>query len=334
MPAPATQLPRLPRVLVVGAGAVGLLLGGWIRRWTASEVGILGRADAIGALRRVGLSMRDGTGTWRTGRVLGFGQLASDPGDLRGEVDVALLCVRSTQVREAAEQVRGVLAADGLALCCQNGLGNVEAAASILGPGRAAAAVVSTGMEVPAPGVVVATVQGLQVQIGPLRRLHPESGEACRRWFDALCLGAGPFVLRGDAEPAVWRKLMYNNALNALATLRGGPYSLLVGDAEAEALQHRVLEEIHAVGRALGVALDPPALDEAKAWFFDIFHRTSCHEPSMLHHLRQGRRTEVDALNGAIASLGRRVGVETPANALLADRIRELESHARSDQTP
>jgi 2-dehydropantoate 2-reductase len=48
------------------------------------------------------------------------------------------------------------------------------------------------------------------------------------------------------------------------------------------------------------------------------------HRSSMQEDIEQGRRTEIEALNGAIASLAQRHGIDTPANEILTRMIRFL----------
>ncbi len=41
---------------------------------------------------------------------------------------------------------------------------------------------------------------------------------------------------------------------------------------------------------------------------------TANHHASMLQDIRKGRKTEIDALNGAVVRLGKQYGVPTPVN--------------------
>ncbi|HYF79958.1 MAG TPA: ketopantoate reductase C-terminal domain-containing protein, partial [Symbiobacteriaceae bacterium] len=51
---------------------------------------------------------------------------------------------------------------------------------------------------------------------------------------------------------------------------------------------------------------------------------TAANRSSMLQDVERGRRTEVDAINGAVAERGRDLGVPTPINETLADLVRSL----------
>jgi len=65
--------------------------------------------------------------------------------------------------------------------------------------------------------------------------------------------------------------------------------------------------------------------------YIDTFYKhqlppTYNHEPSMLQDIRAGKRTEIDALNGAVVALGQQHAIPTPANTELSSKIRFMES--------
>ncbi|HWI51941.1 MAG TPA: ketopantoate reductase C-terminal domain-containing protein [Symbiobacteriaceae bacterium] len=51
---------------------------------------------------------------------------------------------------------------------------------------------------------------------------------------------------------------------------------------------------------------------------------TAANRSSMLQDVERGRRTEVDAINGAVAERGQALGVPAPVNAALFDLVRSL----------
>jgi 2-dehydropantoate 2-reductase len=46
----------------------------------------------------------------------------------------------------------------------------------------------------------------------------------------------------------------------------------------------------------------------------------------MLQDVRKKRRTEIDAINGAIVAMGKKFGIDTPENRLLCNQVKELEA--------
>ncbi len=53
---------------------------------------------------------------------------------------------------------------------------------------------------------------------------------------------------------------------------------------------------------------------------------TAAHYASMAQDLAAGRRTEIEALNGAIVRLGAEAQIECPVNSVLSELVRAAES--------
>jgi 2-dehydropantoate 2-reductase len=53
-------------------------------------------------------------------------------------------------------------------------------------------------------------------------------------------------------------------------------------------------------------------------------------KPSMLQDIEKGRRTEVDFTNGYVVRKGKEVNVETPANELVTNIVKQIEQGRKS----
>ena len=73
---------------------------------------------------------------------------------------------------------------------------------------------------------------------------------------------------------------------------------------------------------------------DAETYLDDFYGRllppTAQHESSTLQDLRAGKRTEIDALTGAVVRLGEAHGVPVPVNRTLLAQVRFSESRRRS----
>jgi hypothetical protein len=95
--------------------------------------------------------------------------------------------------------------------------------------------------------------------------------------------------------------------------------------AAASTLIDRLLDEILVVVAGAGIHLpedDPRALIHAHC-------RERSNLPSMLQHLMSGRRTEIDALNGAVVRRGQTLGIATPFNVAIVLIVKAMEAAAR-----
>lgn len=329
------------RVLVVGAGALGSVFGCLLRD-QGHEVGLLEPTSRLDDIRQCGLTV---TGLFGDHHCEGFGLYSSAKEVAPGRHDLVLITVKSFHTAEAASQIAPVVG-DALLISLQNGIGNYEAIAAEVGNERTLAGRVIFGARMIAPARAEVTVFAEPVMIGspadPTQRPeHPEPVEGSK--------GAASILPRIDVIAAafsdagiptqstteitkyIWSKMLYNCALNPLSALLNVPYGRLLESDESRMQMRRVVEEIFTVCRARGIALfwQKPE-DYVDLLFGRLIPDTAAHYASMAQDLQAGRRTEIEALNGAVVRLGEEVGIPCPANAELADRVRAAESVHRS----
>jgi|SRR5688572_468711 2-dehydropantoate 2-reductase len=305
-------------VLVAGAGALGSVFGALLAKAGAC-VTLLGRPAHLAAVRDRGLVVDGLFGTHRT-RVH---ECVETPDELRGSFGTILLTVKSWATRATIESVAPHLAADGVVICLQNGLGNLEAVSDVIGPARVLGGRVIFGAEVTEPGRVRVTVYADPVLVGATPGAPPASREAACAWaarFDAAGVPSCP-TDRLVAE--LWAKVFYNAALNPLGALLGVAYGRLAQEASTRAIMDDVIAEAFAVARASGVPLAWASPMEYREVFYGrLVPSTADHRSSMLQDLERGRPTEIDAINGYVAACGARLAVAAPVNATLARLIR------------
>jgi 2-dehydropantoate 2-reductase len=312
-------------VLIAGAGALGGVFGAFLRR-AGHPVTLLGRPAVLDAVRRDGLAV---TGLWGEHRAEGF-DLARTPADLSGTFPVVLVTVKSHATAEVARAVGPFVAPDGVAVSLQNGLGNVEAIAAAVGEGRTGGARVIFGAEVVAPGRVAVTVYADPVLVGsPYAAAHPELATRLQALVDDLSRTPIPTRWTDDLPAALWAKVLYNGALNPLGALLGVPYGALADSPHTRAVMDPVVAEAFAVARKHGVRLPWPSPEAYLTHFYGrLVPPTAGHRSSMLQDLEAGRPTEIGAMNGQVAELGKALGLATPVNDALVAMIRFREAGA------
>jgi 2-dehydropantoate 2-reductase len=121
--------------------------------------------------------------------------------------------------------------------------------------------------------------------------------------------------------PIAWTKLAANCAINPLTALHRVPNGFLPGDPRLRAELEGAAREVGAVAEARGIPLPGDVAQAA----VDVCRATAGNRSSMLQDVERGAPTEIDALNGAVAREGRRLGVPTPVNDRLFAAVRALE---------
>jgi 2-dehydropantoate 2-reductase len=296
------------RVGIVGAGALGTLFGH--RLAAANDVVLLERRpEIVAAVRADGLRV-DGDAR--------PAQIASEPRTLY-DVQVLFVFVRATDTLRALRPFAGELSPTTAIVSLQNGLGNEEA--------------IKTGLGGSIPLVIGATTESaLTVGPGEVRRIGEGvtvlgAAGASAEVVNRIVRLVGEAGLRSsaayDIRPHLWGKLIANAAINPVAALLDRPNGVVLADAHAGEVARSLAQEAATVANAMRIPL--PFTDP---WTYvrGIVEQTAELDNSMLYDLRSGAPTEVDFINGAVVSAGRRAGVPTPYNETLADLVRAREA--------
>jgi 2-dehydropantoate 2-reductase len=282
-----------PRVAVMGAGAVGSYFGAMLAQ-AGWPVVLIGRAAHVNAVRERGLTLERADGT-RTVRAAADTEAAAARG-----AQLVLLAVKSGDT---------VAAAQALALCLQNGVDNAERAASHL-PCAVAPAIVYVAAALSAPGVVKHSGRGdLVLGAWPAA---PDVDIAS--WAARLAAAGVPCRVSADLAAELWMKLALNCAYNAASALGRADYGCMMGVPEMRALLLEAIEEVVAVARASGVALDAEA---ARAACLALAPAMPRQVSSTAQDLARGRATEIDHLNGFVARRAAELGLDAPVNRTL-----------------
>jgi 2-dehydropantoate 2-reductase len=307
------------RVLVYGAGGVGLGLGSFLLGADV-RVHFVGRSETVSALRVHGLS--------RSGR---FGSAHAPPDSFEAThsvdelrpCDFVLVAVKTTDNDTAAAELAASLPDEPPLVLCQNGWGNAERFAKSFPEARIWNARVITGFARPVPHRVDVTAHAEPVAIGSVFGRDPAPIEPL---CEALRRGGLPTEATTGIAEVLWAKLLYNGCLNALGAILGVPYGSLADSADSRGIIAELASEIFAVMHAAGHATRwSDAESYLSCLYGELLPPTQAHESSTLQDLRAGKRTEIDAINGAIVDLGARLGIETPVNRTLCALIRSLE---------
>jgi 2-dehydropantoate 2-reductase len=310
------------RIAVVGAGAMGSLYAGMLAR-AGRDVWLVGRSPAhVEAIRSGGLRMHvpDHGEEWRVAM-----RATTDPADI-GPVDVVLFLTKAYDLEAAASSARPLFGPATWALPLCNGLGTAEAVAAALPDAPVACGVSEVGGDVLAPGLV--TITGNVMSGRGHTRFGATSGAPGRASLEALARELEASGLRAevldDIQSFLWTKLAMAGTMSSLSALTRLRIGGIAGSAPGRELMAMMIDEIAAVARASGVALDRDAI---LARADGVFAAVPDHVPSMAADLRAGRRTENEALAGAVSRQGARLGVATPICDAIARMIALVEAN-------
>lgn len=312
------------RVAILGAGAMGSWFGGQLAV-QGHDVQLLTTNSAhIEAVRKHGLVMQV---HGEVDDVVTVDVNIGTPAEYDGGAELIVVLTKSYQTSAAMQAVAPSLGQDTAVLTLQNGLGNADAISAFVRPACIWIGMTMMPVDRIAPGVVTSRGTG-QTSFGHLDASYHTFGDAVVKAFE----GTGMAVHHDpEVQSRIWEKVAFNTGMNALCALTHGTPGTIGQLPDARSLVRAVAKEVADVAQAEGVPVSLDAVFDTIAYASE--HHGS-HKASMLQDLLNNKRTEVDALNGAVVDLGRRHGIPTPLNAMLATLIRlaELGDHSQVDE--
>ncbi|MBT4502763.1 MAG: 2-dehydropantoate 2-reductase [Gemmatimonadetes bacterium] len=322
--------------LIIGGGGVGLGIASCLLK-AESSVSIASRPATRDQVAKSGLT--------RTGI---FGDFHAPPGDFAiysdleqippTPFDFLLICVKSFDTAAVARDLAShpvLVSPETKILLFQNGYGNFETFADHFPPERIFLARVITGFYLTDRHQVEVTVHAAPILIGnPLSPSSAEIADLCA----AISRGGIPTEPTPHIVRDLWAKILYNSMLNPLGAIFGATYGALGDSPHSRWLMEQVADEAFAVMDACNISTHwPDVVPFLEAFYGQMLPPTRGHESSMLQSIRNGQRTEIDALNGAVVHLGGQSGIDTPHNRTVVELIKFLEkqnSHRVDKETP
>jgi 2-dehydropantoate 2-reductase len=303
------------RVAIIGAGALGSILGGLLIEAGLDVVLVQRDKEMVKAVKNNGLRLEGASGD----RVL-HAEIVSDPSEA-GKVDLAIVTVKAYDTATAIPAIKAVVADEGIVLTLQNGIGNYEILEESF-PGRALLGTTTNGALALGDGAFRHTGIG-QTHFG-----EPDGTIKARTRQVADLLdkaAAGPVHIVENAQGCVWSKLIVNAAINGPATLLRVRNGDLPKSEAGQALIHDIVSECIRVVKAKGISL---IFDDPETQVLAVCEATAANLNSMFQDILTGKRTEIDYINLAIAREAEIVEIPTPVNRTIGFMIKALESTA------
>jgi 2-dehydropantoate 2-reductase len=293
------------RIAVVGAGGVGGYFGGRLAA-TDADVTFLARGAHLEAIRAKGLKLESFRGDLHLPNV----NATDDPVEI-GPVDIVLFTVKLYDAESATALLPPLIGPDTAVIPVQNGVDAANIVSRVVGPAHTAGGTVYIAGVIAEPGVIRHTALGRLV-FGELDGSH----SARLQKFLDVCTPAGfDVTLSNNVQVEIWRKFVLLSVFSGMTAVTRCSIGPIASDPDLSDMLRAAVAETMAVAHATGVAVPDAVLDDVDRAYKTLPpHMKS----SMLEDLERGKRLELPWLSGAVARIGREVGVPTPIHQFIA----------------
>jgi 2-dehydropantoate 2-reductase len=293
---------------IIGAGAVGGYYGALLAR-AGAGVSFIARGAHLEAIRTDGLRIvSDAVGNFTVRP-----RAESDPSQI-GPVDVVIVAVKTYDNATALPVIKHLVGPGTSVLTLQNGVDSAEEVAAVVGGPATIAGATYIATAIESPGVIRQTGSHRRIVFGECAGT-PTAVSARVTVIETVMKAADIHAEAvPDARPAIWEKFTYLAPFAAFTGAARLPIGPLWADAHFRVMFLAAVAEVAAVARAHGIDLPADHLQRVDRYATALPPST---RSSLLIDLSQGKRIEVEALQGSVVRRGQAVGVPTPVMAAL-----------------
>ncbi len=293
-----------------------------------ARVDIIARKNTVLSLRKNGLVRTGIFGRFHAGPSAFGSYLSVD--EVHGRIcDYILVCTKSFDSLEAAKDLseHESLFSDKTKLVLfQNGWGNAEVFSSFFDKETIYSARVITGFFRHRPNQVTITVHADSIHIGSL---FGADLSAVEDLCESINEGDIPCRTTNEIGKDIWAKMLYNCALNPLGAILDVPYGTLAKYESTRAIMNGIVEEVFDVMTKAGYQTHwRSAKDFLEVFYEKLVPDTAEHKSSTLQDIAAKKRTEIDALNGAVVRLAERFAVAVPYNLVVCNMVKFIEGES------
>jgi len=299
------------KTVIMGAGAMGSLFGGLLTR-VGEEVWLVdNRKEQIDTICSTGLSFEE------KGKLQIISMNTTSDVTSVGKADLVIFFVKTYDTERAVSDALVLDKEDTIFLTLQNGLGNEEVICKKMDQKKVMLGVTGHGATLLKAGHIRHAGWG-KTYIGELN--HQITDRAIRM-AQMFCSAGIETEASPNIHDHVWGKLLVNVGINALTALTGFKNGQLLDYPETTRLMERLVFEAAEIAREKGVHIEEDPIERVRK----AIEATRENRSSMGQDFDHRRKTEIDAINGAVVNEAQPLGIAVPFNQAVTDLVKAIE---------
>ena len=299
-------------IVIVGAGAIGSLIGALLAK--KNTVVLVGRAPHITAIQHNGLNI--------TGKT----HLHVKPPTVESIKDVSIsanlviLTVKSYDTETAIKQIVPLIQDETVVMSLQNGLDNIEKMEHRFDKDKILAGVTTHGAIFSKSGIIRHTGRGKTI-LGELNGSQSKRLKAIVHLFNEAGIET---QASDDIMKEIWAKVIINSCINPLTAFFTCKNGYLLENPLLEKTVEIICKESTAIAQAEGISVSTLDMIQRTK---EVIKDTANNYSSMLQSVQQGKKTEIESINGKLIRIGKQHRIDTSLNKILIELVTSLNTH-------
>lgn len=308
-------------VEIVGAGALGMLFGGYAHLCGYNVRYIVRRKEQAEALKSRGVTLHllRGVPLRFSPAVFTYNELFP-PSPAR----LMMITVKQPDLLPLLDWLQGYAGKKTSLIFLMNGLGHPEKVQNYFPDHEVIYAVTQCGATRLSDTEAVERGTGM-TKLGTIPGKVFANRELLS-WVEAMQAHL-PIEVSLEIEAEMWKKGMVNACINPLTALFQVPNGELVRNEQLNWMMEQIFAELMPLTLAVWGKGHPILSKEELIWqeIVGVCERTAANHSSMLQDIRHNRKTEIEALNGYFIRKGNRLGYDLKLNRFIRAAILALE---------
>ena len=304
------------RIAVLGSGAVGGYYGAMLAR-AGHDVVFIARGAHRDAIRASGLLVRSPLGDWTTRAP------AEDESSRIGVCDLVLLAVKTYDNDTALPLLAPLVGRDSTVLTLQNGVDSPDAVAAVVGSRNVVGGATYIATALAGPGVIEQTGDYRRIAFGEVFDAAGTITPRIQHLHQVLADSGIQSEPAPDGRVPLWEKFAYLAPFAGMTGAARQPVGVIRADPVARAQLDAAFREVEALARAEGIAVAADLLQRSIRYVDGV---PASMRSSLLIDLAQGKRIEVEALQGAVVRRAAVHGLPVPVMTTLYGVLRAASS--------
>jgi 2-dehydropantoate 2-reductase len=305
------------RFAILGSGAVGGYFGAKLAK-SGADVTFIARGAHLDAIRGRGLEIKSA----KLGDFTVRAAAESDTAKV-GPVDVVIVAVKAYDNATALPMLTPMIGSNTVVLTLQNGVDSADDVAAIVGEPHVLGGTTYVATALEGPGLIVQTGVHRSIIFGEVFGDHSRISPRVQAIADVLAAADIQATAVADGRAPIWDKFVY---LAAFSGFTGGS-RLAIGHIwkypHVQEMFYAASREVVAIAKAEGVTISANRFDTLEEYMANIPPTT---RSSLLIDLEQGKRIEVEALQGAAVRRAKKHGVPVPILSTLYALLKPWEN--------